>query len=279
MKPDDFKPITLAEHQDYESWLLLLYAKTKSGKTWFCGTAGPRTLYINTGDGLATLKSPEFLSKYPDSKNMIVQDFSEDIRNGKANAFDLICDYIDWAFEYRKDDFDTVILDDATALRRYARNKAFDLNNQQRNSPRPNRIQNYQKTEIGDYGIEMDMILWFLGNYIEFFKENRKNFVMTAHERHIFGKPANQGAEAPLIAVKPSFTGKSSPDDVAAFFDEVWRMEAIGGGTRRQYRAITIGNEIYAGGSRHNGIFKEKESNPNFLEMLSRIRAGKLITP
>ncbi len=260
---------TLAERKPGESWISMIYGSTGSGKTYFAGTAGPRTLYLNVGDGLETLKSPAFTKRYPESSGMITVDI-DNVQSSTA-GFDQIVKIIEKAYKEYNDKFDTVVLDESTAFRRLALNKAMDLNSAQRKDSRKSREDDYVKAEIGDYGIEMDMISWFLGTYIPIFKNTKKNFLMLAHERQIYGKPAKQGDEPPLKRILPGFTGQKFPDQVPAYFDDVWRSE-VAGKINKVYRIITEGDELVVGKSRHGGIFERVENDPNFLKMLSRIQ-------
>ena len=77
----------LVDYKAGEAWTVLIYGPTKSGKTWFVGSAGSRTLLVNTGSGLATLQSPAFRAKFPNSKDIIVVDVYETDPENKATAF------------------------------------------------------------------------------------------------------------------------------------------------------------------------------------------------
>lgn len=264
----------LKDRNPGEAWIQMYYGPSKAGKTYYAGTAGPRTLFINIGEGLETLMAPAFTSRYPESKGMIVVDIRD--TDEKIDAFDMTTDAIDHALLKFPDKFDNIILDEATAFRKFALNKAMDLNTSQRTTTtRKSRSEEYVKAEIGDFGVEMDMVEWFLGEYIPKFKEAGKNFLMLAHERQIFSKPAKIGDEPTLKRVLPGFTGKTFPDKVPSFFDDVWRAEVVGSGTNVVYRARTAGNEQEMGGARHGGIFNVVEPDPNFLKMLNRIKAAQ----
>jgi hypothetical protein len=257
---------SLSERKPGESWILMVYGQSKSGKTYFAGTCGPRTLFINIGDGLETLKSPAFTQRYPSAREMLTVDIQE---TSTTAAFDAITRTIDFCMDTQSANFDTIVLDEATALRRFAMNKAMTYNNQNRS--RAARTSEFVQVELGDYKIEMDMIEWFLGEYIPRFKQANKNFLMLAHERQIYGKPPKMGDEAPLIKIVPGFTGKTFPDKVPAYFDDVWRSEVVGK-SPLVYRLITARSEKLLVGSRHGGIFAPEESDPNFLKLLDRIK-------
>jgi hypothetical protein len=78
---------------------VLLYGPNGSGKTWFCGTSGERTLFINIGNGEATLKSPLFRSIYPKAGKMLVVNVAVEMNSYGMPTdwkhFDQICDIID----------------------------------------------------------------------------------------------------------------------------------------------------------------------------------------
>jgi hypothetical protein len=223
----------LAQYTPGESWISMVYGPSKTGKTYYAGTAGARSLFLNVGDGLETLMAPGFTSRYPDAKNMIIADIRETRPDNVAEAFDKLTDTLDHALRVFPDKFDTVILDEATAFRKYAMNKATELNTEARTRgvARLKRTEDFVKPDIGDYGTEMQMIEWFLGQYVPKFKEAGKHFLMLAHERQLFSKPGKIGDEPVLKKVQPGFTGKTFPDTVPAYFDDVWHSEQVGGGT------------------------------------------------
>lgn len=260
-----------------QSWILMVYGASKTGKTYFAGTAGPRTLYVNVGEGDETLLAPAFTQKHPASAGMISVDIREMNPQNMPEAFDMVCDAIDHALKTFPDKFDTIVLDEATALRKFAMNKAMQLNTEARTQgTRKNRMTEYVKVDIGDYGEEMNMINWFLGEYIPIFKGAGKHFLMLAHERQVFGKPSKIGDDAVLKRVLPGFTGKTHPDQVPSFFDDVWHSEMVtDASSTAEYRMRTAGNDIELAGARHGGIFETVEKNPNYLKMLERIKAAQ----
>ncbi|MBA2706040.1 MAG: AAA family ATPase [Blastocatellia bacterium] len=269
----------LKERKPGESWILLVYGPSKAGKTFFGGTAGPRTLFINIGEGIDTLLSPAFTTRYPAAKDMIVADVRES-ETGKALAFDEVTSVIDEALKLFPDKFDTIVIDEATAFRKFALNRGMELNTEARTrgSSRGSRTEDFVTAEVGDYGKEMQLIEWFLATYIPKFKAAKKHFILLAHERQTFGKPAKIGDDPILKRITPGFTGKTFPDAVPVYFDDVFRMEVVGGGTNVAYRIRTAGSEIEMGGVRHGGVFDVVEANPNFLTLLAKIQAGVMRT-
>jgi hypothetical protein len=258
------------EDSSSNSWTCLVYGPPKSGKTHFAGTAGPRTLYINTGDGLETLRSPGFTKRYPEAKDMLLVNVFED--KGELAAYDKISRAIGHAIEKLRDRFDTIVLDDATSWNYMTMGLAMDNNTQERTkgTARKLRQDSFVKTELSDFNIEMQMTTYWLHKFIRIFKQEGINFLLLAHERHIFGAASHQGAEQPLLKTVPGFTGKSRPDIIPAYFDDIFHSEVVGGG--QVYRLDTRGSDKVIAGTRHGGIFHAVEADPNYLKMLERIK-------
>lgn len=266
-----------------ESWISLIYGPSGSGKTWYLGTI-PRLLYINSGDGMATIQSPLFRQRHPLFNPIVINTNEKTIGEGRdryvesAKAFDKTCELIDEAIskDSIRREFDTIAIDDATALRRYALNRAIEIQDAMTGKKR--KLDRYTWTDVSDKGKEMDMVEWFLDEYIKIFKREKINFVLTAHERVIYNKPSKIGDEATIRAIKPAFTGTTFPDSVPRFFDEVWHSEPARNaeGFISQMRTGGLGNVITK--CRHNGIFAPIELNPNFSSLLERIK-GRVIHP
>src|SRR3990167_11005965 len=85
----------------------LVYGPAKIGKTWFAGTAGDRVLYIDTGRGLDTLRSPGFKVKF--KSNPIVYSVREKINFkwsvSQAEVFDEIGHGVEYGMEKFPQDF------------------------------------------------------------------------------------------------------------------------------------------------------------------------------
>lgn len=256
----------------------LNYGSAGCGKTFFAGTAGSRTLIINNGGGMNTLLSPLFQSKYKGCNPIIVtvaEKMSERGVFNTAEVFDEICDSIDYYLKNHHEDFDTVVIDDVTQLRRGAMNKALELNDE---SGKSNTLKNFVKKfdlvspAVQDYGVEMNLIEQFIASYTTTLKEAGKHFILNAHERQTFGKPAKIGDVPPLLETRPGFTGQTFPDQVTMYFDNVWHFEVVSGGSNRVYRVTTQGHETLVAKTRWGGVFETIETNPNFPDVIRRIR-------
>lgn len=253
----------------------LIYGSSKSGKTWLAGTAGSRTLFINNGDGISTLQSPLFQTQV--GANPIVVDIREKIGArgifDTATVFDAICDTIDFALEKYPDRFDSIVVDDATQLRRGAMNKGLEINLSTGKSKTMKDVQKFDIVipAIQDYGVEMNLIEQFIAGYTTILKEAGKNFILNAHERITYQKGDKIGEVPTIYKIAPGFTGQTFPDNVPMYFDNVWHTEVVGGGGNRVYRVTTEGHEKMVAGSRAAGVFKTVEPNMNLLKAFERI--------
>lgn len=271
--------VRLSEMPKVNEVNVLYYGGSGTGKTWFLGTAGSRTLFIDTGDGTAVLKSKLFKEKV--GADLIVASIREKVGpRGHveiAEGFDLVCDVIDHALTTFPGDFDTIACDDLTALRKLAMNKGLEVNQATGKSKTKQTVANRFDLiipAVQDYGIEMNLIEQFLSNYITIIRNAGKNFIVAAHQRYTFESKKGIG-EAPVIKeIRPALTGAQFPDTVTAMFDNVWHAERVGGGDKGTvYRAVIHGDEQTVAKTRHAGVFGTVEVNPNFTSMLARIRA------
>lgn len=269
-----------------ESTTWLLYGGSKVGKTVFVGTAGPRTLIINIGDGMETLKSQWARDKFYKDGWPIITTIQEerDPKTGMfvaAQAFDKVADAIDIAIDEFGDKFDTIAVDDATQMRAFAMNKGLEVNaefNRSKTLDQAKKSGGHYVPAQQDYGAEMDLIEKFIAGTITVAKKHKKHFILTAHERHIFKKIRDNtgrivGQE--IDKIRPAFTGQTFPDEVPGYFDLVWNLTATRTGQGTVYRAFTEDSMTIKAGSRYPGVFKPIEFDPNFLDAVKRIRASR----
>lgn len=260
---------------------LCLYGGSGTGKTFFAGSAGPRTLFINIGQGIVTLKSPLFRKLYPEAGQMLVVDIFEKLgeraQPDEGVMFDTVSDTIDNCLQTAQvnDLFDTIVIDDASALRRGAMNKALDVNAKLGKSKSKATSDQYDFVSPGvqDYGTEMAMIEQFMAGYTEICKKAGKHLIVVAHERNIFKKAAGIGDIPSLMKTVPAFTGvDKNPDYVTKYFDNVWNTSAVSGGNERVYRIRCQGDETISAKSRYAGVFDTLENGLDFPKMLKRIK-------
>lgn len=262
-----------------ESTTICLFGPSGVGKTWLCGTlGGPDTVYINIGDGRETLSSPLFRQKHPESKGMLVVDIEEKIGpHGipeTAQAFDMLTDVMDDIFT--KKEIKNIIIDDLNALSRAAIVKALEINQATGKSKSKEAAIAHSAmiSTIQDFGMEMTMVSWFTSSYCALAKQNKVNLVITGLPLREFQKGEKIGDLPKLVSVLPRITGKYAPD-FPGFFDDVWYMEQIRGMAGVVTQIRTRGDNVIYAKTRHAGVFKDTEMNPNLRELLNRIKKGE----
>lgn len=265
----------LSELKKGSSIAILFYGGSGCGKTNFCGTAGSRALGINIGGGISTIQSEKFklANNNPDP---IIETITEEAVPDKAIAFDRVCDILDVYLSKQLNDFDTVWIDDITALRRFALNKGLEVNQKLGKSKSRAIGKEYDVvvSTVQDYGIEMSLMEQFVIEYISICRSANKHLIMTAHERINFNAPTAIGAEPTVSSIKPGFTGRTFPDAVTGHFDLVWHAEKLGGGEQIKYRARTVGDGSLTAHTKI-GVFPTILEKPNFLEVVKKIQEGK----
>jgi hypothetical protein len=255
-----------------ESLTMLLYGGPGVGKTYFAGTAGDRTLYLDIGHGVVTLASPAFTKKHKSNPLVLQIPLAE-------NSYDYLTDSIDWFVEKRKAEFDTIVVDEVTALRRHAMQKAIGINSDLNKSTTlaQSKKHGIVTPTLPDWGEEMSVIEHFIASYTEICKQENLNFLVVAHEKLQLRKGAKIGDAPTVEKIRPAFTGQQFPDNVIGYFDEVWRFEAVGRGENKKYRITTQPNEKLVGKTRHGGVFKEIEENLDFPTVVSRIKSMRYV--
>lgn len=261
----------LSEIPRGESITSLFYGPAGTGKTILCATSGDRSLFVNIGNGITSLQN-DWFRKYSGNSNPIVETIIEDRVPDIAKGFDLVCDVIDDYLKTKSKEFDTVIVDDVTALRRMAMNKGLEINQKLNRSKTKSLSEDVIIPGVQDYGVEMNLIEQFVGEYTEIMRKEGKNFIMTAHDRITYKKGPNIGDIPTIHKISPGFTGQTFPDAVTGMFDLVWRLEAVGSGINTLYRARTQGDEVLTAKSRFPGIFPTLYSNPNFQNIVKAIK-------
>lgn len=277
----------------------MIYGGSKSGKTWLIGTAGDRSLIIDVGNGIETLKSPLFKKKV--GADPIIIQLREKYRSGGipsvAEVFDLVSDAIDHALATIPDKFDVIFIDELTALRRSAMLKALDFNAGLGKSKTKEQIQKWDAFQPArqDYGAEMSLIKQFFAGYIDITAAAGKHFFVLAHERRIYTPVKNsQGKdtdEKELKEIRPSITGQQDIDELPGMFHNVWYCYTVGHlPAPVVYKIRTERDDKIMAGSRHGGLWSpifpdplnksewsRYPEGPNFLRMMEDVKASRAI--
>lgn len=266
----------------------IVYGKKGCGKTSFAASGGDRTVFIYPGaaiSGAKTLRSPWFREEI--GANPFVVELHEDLNKErmpkKATLFDQITKAMDWWLNNRIDDWDTMVIDDIANSRKAAMFKGFEINQMAGLSTAMSRTETHgiPMPGIQDFGQEMNIMQWFVESYIEILEEAGKNFLVLAHERYTFSKPKDSrgnviiGDKDIIDGIRPAFVGRTMPDDITTNFDEVWHLEKIGTGDSGVVKLDCYGDKQILANTRHAGVFKPFEPNPNFKEMMKRVRKSQ----
>lgn len=270
-----------------ESVIMIYYGSGGTGKTEFLGTVGKDGIVLSCGAGAMTLSSPGFQSRYKGNVPKLVH-LREEINHQtgmfkKAEAWDKFTDFCDWFLQ--QEDYKTLCVDDATHLAIFARNKGMEAN-QELGIGAPMTKANamgFPILEVQEYQKELGILTWFFLHYFPHFQARKKNFILAAHERHIYTKPINSkgavqiGQASILTKILPGFTGEKLPYNIQNYFDFVWRAELANGTV---FRAKTQSGVGSSGGefeckTRWGGVFPVEIKNPNFSKILACLRSGK----
>lgn len=273
----------------------LIYGATGVGKTYFTATCGNRTLHLDLENRRSTIQSPEVQKKF--GYNPIYKVFIEEpLPIGGAKVLDEMTRYLrNDAYDMRSD-YDIVVVDGVTSLRRMAVNKGLELNLGSNKSQTltkmgevkikdpvvlggsgkermvPNEL-GFVNMEVNDYTAEMQLVGKFLFHLTDFCRSEGKHLVVTAHRRVFFEKSKGIDPDTPVISsITPGFTGKTFPDEVIGLFDLIWYFETTGSGENTTYRAKTVGDSSLIAKTCYPGVFKTLEPNPNFQDILRRIK-------
>lgn len=278
----------ISDLTDISTLSAIIYSLKGGGKTSFAATAGDRTVFVFVGAGISgakTLKSPWFKKEI--GTNPFVEEIHEELdlkrMPKRATLFDQITKKFDWWLDNRIDDWDTMVLDDIANTRKAAMFKGFEINMQAGLSSAWSNTEKYTipMSGIQDFGVEMRAMQWLLETYIEIFESAGKNFLVLAHERYTFSKSKNSkgdiiiGDKDVVDKIRPGFVGKTMPDDITANFDEVWHLTKLGTGDKQIVKLDCYGDAQILASTRHAGIFKPFEANPNFKEMMERVKKAQ----
>lgn len=271
------------------SVILLIYGAAGQGKSDFLGTTGDRTVVFVAEGRLGQWKTDDF-KKRRGNWNPFTEIITEELQPfGGAKALDELTKRVNYYFDNKLDEFDTICLDGATAFRRFAFNKGLDLSGAgasyaksiaKSKTGMPDSLPLYQ-TDVRDLTNEMQLVSKFILKLIDTCRSFGKHFIMTAHERVEFeNKTKADMMKLPVVhSIKPGFTGQTFPDEIPGIFDLVWHFETEGSGESLKYYARTAGDShgetegkgTMAKSSVGSG-WKLKYYNPNFLDIVKKVR-------
>lgn len=238
---------------------ILVYGKSKTGKTWGALTF-PRPVFFDFDGGVSTGRNPEFVKKYG-LRDVFYETFTEQkVSRGvvmQHNAFDDACRYFDewmkpagkWTdrrtgqvYEVGKNMFDTFVVDSATILSEISQNKAVIITGQMKLSH-----SHEQGVKLGlvvpkiqDYGAERSLVEQF----VDMVAGSGKNLVIICHEKEVTDDSGN------VTSIVPLLTGKSA-ERIPLKFDEVYNLRAYRKGPEVVRTLLTQADGIRKVGSRY----------------------------
>lgn len=244
---------------------LLLYGPPGTAKTFWAASAGERALLLTTGNGISTLASPLWQKKSFGSPyiEIVEEDIDAFIESRNPVALTRITDLINAYLD--KGLIDTIILDSASDLNRFARIEGIAFNDAMGKSEtlaKQGSSWGELIPAVQDFGTEMNMVGSFLDKMSRFAVKHGKNFILTGHERFYYQKEVNkQGKKTDTDQVSkivPAFTGKSFPQTVDQYFDLVWHTNTHKKSDGGNYYSIdTLGDTIVSGKTRWGGLFPD----------------------
>lgn len=211
----------LKDFQNTATLRILVYGRSGSGKTFGAGTF-PRPVFLDFDKGIATLRNPDFVTKYG-TPDIIYEQFTEKhtAKGGvvsKHNAFDDATLFYEAMMKADKvDTFDTWVIDTATSLSEIALNKALIFMGQNKLSQthQTAMIQGVVVPKLQDYGAERSLIEQFVAMVLG----SGKHVVLLCHEKELYEGDS-------VVGRVPLLTGKGV-EAICAQFDEVYNLQPV----------------------------------------------------
>lgn len=256
-----------------ESICAMFYSRAGVGRTHLIGGAGSRNVIFSDRNGLATLKNPKFKAQHP-NVNPMIELVDTDRRIDAPKMFEAMKNRIDFWLDKRHTEFDTLSIDDMTAVNMAARNLAITVNGLTGRSKTVEKIGNIYKGEVvmteSDFGTEMGFVFNFLSSTASFCRQMGKNFIVGAHERHVWLK--KKGEESELIGIVPLFIGKQDPTSNNTHFDLVARGTREGKEATSKVRWQFVPDKVISAKDRY-AVFNTYEDNITWPQIEKRVRA------
>lgn len=276
------KPLDDSIIGEYEKFLL--YGAPGAGKTFISLTGPPPTYVICFGGAneLKTARSIDFRNKYPELEGELFFDHTVEelgIRGHfvAATAYDQACDLIDEALRQEEAgdfQFNTLVIDSATGLRRYAMNKAMEVNYERAGAKDKTALARYRDHNIiipgdNDYMSEMSLTMQFM----EWVFNLNKNVVVVTHEHQT--KKFNRETRVVVVeGIKPLFTGNHR-EYLPAIFDNVWRITPIPNSRGLVGEAQLVGDDKTYAKTRMGGVLGATLRDPNLRDVIAKFRAAE----
>lgn len=216
----------------------LLYGHPGMGKTFAALTAPDPIYFLSVGahNEAKTYFSKQFQKKHG-KKEIFLDSVSESLGKmgrleGGPVGFDNACIAIDEALESDEkgeQEFQTIVIDNATVLEEYQMNKVIHIADQARD-PGASGFSTYEKFQEhgiltpfdNDWGAAQSL----MAKFVSWLYGLDKHIILVAHEHETTVSNRSSHTQT-LVAVKPLFVGKQRTE-ISNKFDNVWRFTAEG---------------------------------------------------
>jgi hypothetical protein len=261
---------------------ILLYGAGGVGKTFTAGTMPGNVFFIVFGgpNEVKTLMSPDFRGKHPEKEGKLFYDFTTEPLGKRghfksADAYDQACDLLDEALRLEeKGDFafDSLVIDSATGLRRFAMNKAMEVNFHRATSGTTKtalarlRDENIIIPGDNDWMSEMSLTTQFM-DWV--FRMDKHVCVCT----HVWETKKRDRASGETIISdqKPLFTGKNR-EEIPTMFDNVWYVSSISKGRGIIAQLQTVGDNTTSAKTRMGGALAPVERDPDLTKIIKKLQ-------
>lgn len=263
----------------------LIYGDGGTGKT-FSALTLPPPIYVVVFGGeneLKTMRSPDYRNKYPEMEGQIYFDCVQEQLGEmghfvSATAYDQACLLIDEALRQSEagdlPEFQSIVIDSATGLRRYAMNKAMEVNYTRTSTKGKTALDRLRDQNIiipgdNDYMSEMSLTSQFM----DWVFDLPYHVCVTTHVW--LDKEFNRKTrETTIRSRKPLFTGNLR-EYVPTKFDNVWYFDAVASGKSVINRAQTVGDDQTFAKTRMGGILGQKIQDVNFRDVIAKFKAAE----
>lgn len=259
----------------FSAFNMLVYGDAGTGKTYFAGTFGSDTLYINIGAGIITLRSPHFVNKHGIWDPFLFTPVKpEDDLTGPIKNRSVAVQVRDFIEDHIEDDrIKTLIIDDATSLQNIFMLQALDYNWINKKSQTKAELKTHKAVipAIQDWGTQMSFIESFIITFTELCASLNKNFIVLAHAKYFTKPPDKPTGNEIITSIKPNFTGDKNR--ISGYFDMVWYSTVVGAADQAKYRMTTSRTEIIEAKTRWGGLFPLLYDNPTYEDIKKKITA------
>lgn len=258
----------VGEHENF-----LLYGEGGTGKTFASGTMPGPVYHLIAGatSELITLRSPNFLDKYPEKKTHYYDVIFENIgKRGifiSADGYDEACDKLDEAMDLNKAgdlQFKSIVID-ATGLSDYAMNKSIEATAGRASQ----KLVDEGMMIPGDLDYKGEMSL--MRKYLDWVVGLPYHVCVITHEWVAEKTDPKDHRSKSLISVRPLFTGKNR-EGIPRMFSNVWRMSTEGKGKGQIFQAQTTRDDIVYARTRFGGLLPTQLRDPDLTQVIEMFK-------